>query len=54
MSTKNWMPSIIALRLNPWLRTVWLVIYYLAIIAGLILLYGKGDFSTPSFVYQGF
>ena len=28
--------------------------YYLAIILGLILVYGKGDFSTPSFIYQGF
>ena len=31
-----------------------LTLYYLAIIAGLILLYGRGDFSTPAFVYQGF
>ena len=29
-------------------------LYYLAILAGLLLLYGKGDFSTPSFIYQGF
>ena len=39
---------------NPWVRGVFLVLYYLAIIAGLILMYGKGDFSTPSFIYQGF
>lgn len=31
-----------------------LMFYYLAIILGLILVYGKGDFSTPSFIYQGF
>jgi cytochrome bd-type quinol oxidase subunit 2 len=31
-----------------------LTLYYLAIIAALILLYGRGDFSTPAFVYQGF
>ncbi len=41
-----------------WLRygivTLLLVLYYLAIIVGLIVLYGRGDFSTPSFVYQAF
>ena len=42
------------LRDNPKLRVVVLTFYYLAIIAGLIVLYGRGDFSTPSFVYQGF
>ena len=30
------------------------MVYYLAIIAGLVALYGKGDFSTPKFIYQGF
>ncbi len=39
---------------RPWIRGVLLVIYYMAIIAGLILMYGKGNFSTPSFIYQGF
>jgi hypothetical protein len=28
--------------------------YYLAILLGLLLLYGRGDFSTPGFIYQGF
>lgn len=37
-----------------WVRTVWLTLYYVAIIFGLIVLYGKGDFSTPKFIYQGF
>ena len=37
-----------------WFRTTLLTLYYLAIIAGLIIMYGKGDFSTPKFVYQGF
>ena len=36
------------------LRFLALTLYYLGIIAGLILLNGRGDFSTPSFVYQGF
>ena len=39
---------------HPRTRIIALTFYYLAIIAGLIALYGRGDFSTPSFVYQGF
>lgn len=39
---------------HPTTRVIALTCYYLAIIAGLIALYGRGDFSTPSFVYQGF
>ena len=39
---------------RPHLRLALLVLYYLAIIAGLLVLYGHGNFSTPPFVYQGF
>jgi hypothetical protein len=39
---------------NPWMRAITLTLYYLAILIGLILLYGQGDFSTPPFIYQGF
>jgi hypothetical protein len=39
---------------NAWVRGIALAVYYLAILAGLIWLYGKGDFSAPPFVYQGF
>ena len=35
-------------------RFVALTIYYLLILVGLMLLYGKGDFSTPPFIYQNF
>ena len=42
------------LEAHPRTRVVLLTFYYLAIIAALILLYGRGDFSTPPFVYQGF
>lgn len=42
------------LRDHPRLRVVALTFYYLAIIAGLVVLYGRGDFSPPPFVYQGF
>lgn len=36
------------------LGRVLLVLYYFAIIVALIAMYGRGDFSTPPFVYQGF
>ena len=36
------------------LDRVLLVLYYLAIVATLIVMYGRGDFSTPPFIYQGF
>jgi hypothetical protein len=31
-----------------------LILYYLAVILILIAMYGRGDFRTPPFVYQGF
>ena len=43
-----------ALYANPWARVTVLTLYYLAILLGLVLMYGKGDFSTPPFIYQGF
>ncbi|HVD94607.1 MAG TPA: teichoic acid D-Ala incorporation-associated protein DltX [Candidatus Limnocylindria bacterium] len=42
------------LERHPALYRVLLVLYYFAIIVALILMYGRGDFSTPPFVYQGF
>jgi hypothetical protein len=42
------------LEAHPRGRLVALTLYYLAIIAGLVALYGRGDFSTPPFVYQEF
>lgn len=42
------------LEAHPRTRTAFLVLYYLAIIAGLVAIYGRGDFSTPPFVYQEF
>jgi len=35
-------------------RTIALSLYYLVVAIGLLLLYGRGDFSTPGFIYQGF
>jgi len=46
--------SITGLLGNRRLKTAALTLYYLGIIAGLVLLYGRGDFSTPKFIYQGF
>ncbi len=54
MSNLHWGQLILAFFANPWVRGVLLVFYYLMIIAALILMYGKGNFSTPSFIYQGF
>jgi hypothetical protein len=36
------------------LQRLLLILYYFAVIIGLIVMYGRGDFSTPPFVYQGF
>jgi D-Ala-teichoic acid biosynthesis protein len=54
MLIRRWMRSITDLYNNPVGRVVLLTLYYLAIIAALILMYGKGNFSTPKFIYQGF
>ena len=45
---------ITTLSTNPRVRVVALTLFYLGILIGLIVLYGKGDFSTPSFIYQGY
>lgn len=42
------------LEQHPMLNRVLLVLYYLAVIVALIAMYGRGDFSTPPFVYQAF
>ena len=42
------------LEQHPALHRVLLILYYFAIILALILMYGRVDFSTAPFVYQGF
>ena len=54
MLLPNFRPRLAGLIANPWLRALALTLYYLAILAGLVLLYGKKHFETPPFVYQGF
>lgn len=39
---------------HPTLYRVLLIFYYVAVILALIAIYGRGDFKTPPFVYQGF
>ncbi len=45
---EHWMEA------HPRARVILVTVYYLAIVAGLVALYGRGDFSTPPFVYQEF
>ena len=54
MWIKLWMLSITTLYARPWVKSLLFTLYYLAILIGLLLLYGKGDCSTPPFIYQGF
>jgi hypothetical protein len=54
MWIKSLMSSITALYTRPAVRVVVTALCYLAILVALILMYGKGDFSTPPYVYQGF
>ena len=46
--------SFIHLPGGPALRTVVCFLYDLVIIVALLLIYGRGDFVTAPFVYQGF
>ena len=39
---------------RPSLRATVLFLYYLGVIIALLLIYGRGDFTTAPFVYQGF
>ncbi len=54
MSIRRLMRFIMGVYTNPLGHGILLTLYYLAIIVGLVLMYGKGDFSTPKFIYQGF
>jgi len=51
---KSLMTFITTASTNPWVRVILLTLYYFAIIAALIVMYGKGNFTPPDFVYQGF
>ena len=51
---KSLMTFITTASSNYWVRVSLLTIYYFAIIVGLIVMYGEGNFTPPDFVYQGF
>ena len=55
MSTKSWI-NFITTRYqgSPWLPLVVRTIYYTAILAAVIYLHGKENFSMPNYIYQGF
>ena len=42
------------LEQHPTVHRALMIIYYLGVILALIAMYGRGDFHTPPFVYQGF
>lgn len=42
------------LEAHPRARPAMLALYYLAIIAVLVAMYGRGNFETPEFVYAEF
>jgi hypothetical protein len=50
----RWTSSAVTLARRPLVRTAGLTLYYLGVLGGLVYLYGRGDFSTPPFIYQGF
>lgn len=54
MSIRDLIRSTTAAFRSPVGRLVLLTVYYLLIIAALVLMYGEGDFSSSGFVYQGF
>ena len=37
-----------------WMRLLATTLFYLAVLLGLLALYGRGDFSTAGFLYQAF
>jgi hypothetical protein len=51
---KRWMAFFTEVYRDPRGRVLLLTLYYLAIIAGLVLMYGRGEFVPHDFIYQGF
>ena len=52
--TKSWMRSTTVFFSDPRVKIVALTCYYLAILAGVLVIATSGAFTTPTFVYQGF
>lgn len=53
-TAQRWALALGAFAARPAVRLAAQTIYYVAILLGLLLIYGRGDFSTPPFIYQGF
>jgi hypothetical protein len=51
---QRWFARARAFWAKPWVETGALLLYYLAILVGLSVIYGHGAFVTPHFIYQGF
>ncbi len=51
---RRWTLSFTTLYHKPTVRVVLLTLYYLVILLALIVMYGRGDFKTPPFIYQLF
>ena len=41
-------------RARAWARNISRLLYYLTILLGMVLLYGRGGVSTTGFIYQAF
>jgi hypothetical protein len=54
MWTKGWIRSFMAAFRSPLGRTLLLAAYYVAIIAILVIMYGRGNLASTEFIYQGF
>ncbi len=54
MITNTWWLRLAGFFNRPLIRVTLLTLYYLAILVGLAIMYGRGNFTTPSFIYQGF
>ena len=37
-----------------WMRVLAMMVYYLAVLLGLVVLWGRGDLPTAGFIYQAF
>ncbi len=47
-SAKLWLET------HPRWRVTLLTLYYLGVLVALLVMYGRGNFETPEFVYQEF
>jgi len=50
----RWTNSAARLTRSSTVRVAVLTLYYLSVLVVLLLLYGRGQFRSPPFIYQGF